>query len=229
MTAANPDAPASLSFRGHALKLDPDPTALFSRVDSSTRRAVRKAEQSGLSVEISTSPEAVRTFYHLLCLTRRRHGLPPQPFAFFQAIQRHILAQNQGIVVLARLNQVPVAGAVFFHFGSTALYKFGASDESLQHLRANNLVMWRALAWYGEKGYASLDFGRTSLANEGLRRFKLAWGATERLVEYFKYDRAAARFVSDRDESSGWHNRLFRLLPPALSRLIGTAAYKHMA
>lgn len=224
-----PAAPASLSYWGHTLVLKPDQTALFSRLDSSARRAVRKGEQSGLTVEFSTSLDAIRSFHRLLCQTRRRHGLPPQPFRFFENIQRHILALGQGIVVLARLNQVPVAGAIFFQFGPTALYKFGASDESFQHLRANNLVMWRAIAWLSERGCVSLDFGRTSRVNEGLRRFKLAWGATERSIEYFRHHREIGHFVSSRDDSHGWHNRLFRLMPLPLSRLIGAIAYQHMA
>ncbi len=224
-----PAAVASISFWGHALTLDPKQAALFDHLESSTRRAIRKAKQSSLTIEISGSAEAVRAFFQLLTLTRSRHGLPPQPFIFFQNIQRHILARDKGIIVLARLNGHPVAGAMFFQFGSTALYKFGASDESHQHLRANNLVMWSALEWYSARGYTRLDFGRTSLHNKGLRRFKNAWGTSERLIEYFRYDRAKSSFVSSRDDSSGWHNRLFRLMPPLLSRIVGTLAYKHIA
>lgn len=224
-----PAAPASLAFWGHKLALNLNRPDLFSRIDSSTRRAIRKAEQSDLQVEFSISPETVRIFYRLLGLTRRRHGLPPQPFGFFENIQRHILSKGQGTIALARLNEIPVAGLMFFQFGSTALYKFGVSDESFQHVRANNLLMWRSIEWYSERGCVYMDFGRTSLGNVGLRRFKRAWGATERLIEYFRYDRKEARFVASRDDSTGWHNRLFRLMPLSLSRLVGTAAYKHMA
>ena len=224
-----PAAPASLSFWGHKLALSPNRPNLFSRLDSSTRRAVRKAEQSGLKVEFSTTSEAVRIFYRLLGLTRRRHGLPPQSFGFFENIQRHILAKGQGTVILARFNGIPVAGLIFFQFGCTALYKFGVSDESFQHLRANNLLMWRAIEWYSERGCIDMDFGRTSLGNAGLRRFKCGWGATERLIEYFRYGRKDDRFVTARDDSKGWHNRFFHLMPLSISRLVGTAAYKHTA
>jgi lipid II:glycine glycyltransferase (peptidoglycan interpeptide bridge formation enzyme) len=124
---------------------------------------------------------------------------------------------------------VPVAGAVFFHFGKTAIYKFGASNEAFQHLRANNLVMWEAIKWHAMRGFAVLDFGRTSLGNEGLRRFKLGWGTRERRIDYFRYDQRKSGFVTARDESSGWHNRIFRILPVSLSRLVGAASYRHVA
>jgi hypothetical protein len=223
------DAPASTAFLGHRLDLGAGEKALFAGIESAGRRAVRKAEQSGLSVEFSQSTGAIRAFYDLLCITRKRHGIPPQPFAFFSNIQRHVLAQKRGWVVMARHGGVAVAGAVFFHHGTTALYKFGASDEKYQNLRGNNLVMWAAIKRYAAEGFAAFDFGRTSLHNDGLRRFKLGWGAKEYPIEYVRYDLRAGRYVTAKDESSGWHNRFFRMLPTPLFRLIGAALYRHVA
>ena len=222
-------APASASFYGHRLGLVRNEGALFAKVEGAVRRAIRKAEKSGVSVEFSQSLDAVRVFYTLQCKTRRRHGLPPQPFHFFQHIYHHVLSQNQGLVVLARYRQSPVAGAVFFHWGNKVIYKYGASDETWQHLRANNLVMWDAIKWHVQKGFEQLHFGRTSLANEGLRRFKLGWGAEEHRIEYVRYDRRVGGFVTTKDEASGWHNRVFHVLPCFLSRQIGTVLYKHVA
>ena len=220
---------ASTSFLGHRLQLHNDEAALFERTESSTKRAVRKAERGGLTIEFSRSVEAVRAFYELLRKTRRRHGLPSQPFRFFQNIHRHVLSPNHGCVALVRHAGRPVAGAVFFHSGKVALYKFGASDEKYQHLRANNLVMWEAIKWHARQGFTALDFGRTSLLNAGLRRFKLGWGTEERRIDYIRYDCRAGSFVTARDEASGWHNRLFKILPDSLSGLIGAALYKHVA
>jgi len=222
-------AVASTSFWGHQLELGRDEEAVFSRVESSVRRAVRKAKKSGVMVEFRQDAAALRAFYDLLCLTRRKHGVPPQPWAFFASIQRHILAAGQGWVVLARYENIPVAGAVFFHFGKTALFKYGASDESRQEIRANNLVMWEAIDRYGKEGFSTLDFGRTSKDNDGLRRFKLSWGSSERLIEYLRFNLKCHRFVTCRDESSGWHNRLFRHMPMAALRLAGRFLYRHIA
>lgn len=223
------DAPPSTSFWGHRLDLRLAEEALLTKIDSAGRRAVRKAEQSNLSIEFSQSVEAIRIFYRLHCLTRKRHGVPPQPFVFFANIQRHVLAQNHGWVVLARHGGIAVSGAVFFHSGTSALYKFGASDDRFQHLRGNNLVMWEAIRRYASEGFASLDLGRTSLNNDGLRRFKLSWGPTEYPIDYVRYDLPAGRWVTARDDSSGWYNRVFRILPILVSRLIGAALYRHVA
>lgn len=223
-------APASTSFYGHRLSLADKEEVLFANIDGgSCRSAVRKAAKSGVSVEFSRSLDAVRIFYALQCKTRRKHGLPPQPFRFFQSIHDHVLSQNRGFVVLARYQQAPVAAAVFFHWGKKAIYKYGASDERYQQLRANNLVMWEAIKWYAQHGFEELDFGRTSLGNEGLRRFKLGWGTEEHQIDYVRYDRRTGGFVTVKDEASGWHNRVFHTLPGFLSRQIGNVLYKHVA
>lgn len=223
------DVPVSTEFLGHQLNLAEGEAAVFSRTDSSTRRAVRKGEESKLTVESSQTLAAVRAFYGLLCLTRKRHGLPAQPFRFFAQIHQHVLAQNQGCVFLARKGTTPVAGAVFFHFGRTVVYKYGASDERFQQLRANNLVMATAIKSYIKQGFEILDFGRTSLSNEGLRRFKLGWGTVERTIEYVRYDLAKGMFVTVRDEAFGWYNRVFQVLPVSVSRLAGAVLYQHAA
>lgn len=222
-------APASTAFYGHRLGLSVGEAALFAKVEGAVRRAIRKAEKSMLSVEMSQSLDAVHAFYRLQCKTRKRHGLPPQPFRFFQNIFNHVLSQKQGFLFTAKYQQAPIAAAVFFHWEKKAIYKYGASDETFQQLRANNLVMWEAIKWYARNGFELLDFGRTSLTNEGLRRFKLGWGTEEHRIEYVRYDRQQSGFVNVKDESSGQHNRMFKVLPSFLSRLIGAALYKHAA
>jgi CelD/BcsL family acetyltransferase involved in cellulose biosynthesis len=222
-------ASPSLSFYGHQMKLVKDHDLMFAGLSGSVRRAIRKAVKSGVTVEISRSLEAVRTFHSLQCKTRKLHGLPPQSFAFFRNIYEYILRQNLGMVALARHEGRLIAAAVHFNLGHQAIYKYGASDRSFQHLRGNNLVMWEAIKWHAHNGATVLDLGRTSLTNEGVRRFKLGWGVTEKMIEYVKYDLRRGRFVSESDESFGWYNRCFQMMPVFLSRLIGAGLYRHWA
>ena len=223
------DAPASLSFYGHRLDLAVGEQRLFENMAGSARQAVRKAEKDGVTVEILRSVEAMKEFYGLQCRTRQRHGLPPQPFQFFQNIWRHIVSRNQGIVALARHGGETIAGAVYFFLGGCAIYKFGASDQRRQHLRPNNLVMWTAMRWLGQNGCTSLHLGKTSLLNDGLRRFKLNLGAGEEPIQYVKFDLRTNRFMVENDGVAGWHNRIFRSLPLFLSRRAGELLYRHWA
>jgi hypothetical protein len=218
----------SLVFFGHKLDLAGGEELLFKNLDGAMRRGIRKAESAGLRIQFADTMESVLTYYALHCQTRRRHGLPPQPFRFFSNIQRHVLQAGNGFVATARLEGKPVAGAVFFHQGGRALYKFGASDYGYQELRPNNLLMWEGIRQCAARGCASLHFGRTSVSNEGLRRFKLGFGAVEEEIKYARYDFRAQRFVTGVDRAETWMNRVFGCLPMPVLKWVGRAMYRHV-
>ncbi|WP_231714666.1 lipid II:glycine glycyltransferase FemX [Desulfonema ishimotonii] len=221
------DTAPSSSFYVHSLKLFGNGDQIFSDFQGSTKRNIRKAVREGVTVRICNSPESVKAFYRLHCLTRKRHGVPPQPFYFFKKIYKHIISENAGFVALAMHREKTVGGSVYFHFGEKAFYKYGASDRNYQHLRANNLIMWESIKWYSENGYKSFCFGRTDLANEGLRRFKSGWRTTERIVRYFKYDLKKDAFVSDTKSMPPSQRFIFNRMPIPISKWMGRLLYRH--
>jgi lipid II:glycine glycyltransferase (peptidoglycan interpeptide bridge formation enzyme) len=219
----------SLAFYSHEIDLGVGADKLLKGLDGAIRRGVRKAQENGLRVDFDTGMEAMRTYFSLHCQTRRRHGLPPQPWRFFENIQQHIMASGQGFVATVRLEKQPLAAAVFFWSGRQALYKYGASDYACQHLRPNNLLMWSAMQHCMDRGLLRLNLGRTSLSNEGLRRFKLGLGSVEEKIQYAKYDFASQQFVTDSDHLEGWFNRVFACMPLPLLRLAGAILYPHLS
>jgi hypothetical protein len=222
------DVPASESYYGHFLDLRVGREALISNFSSSVQRAVRKAQRRGLTVSIQSSREAMDQFYKLHVRTRRNHGVPPQPRYFFINIQRHLLSAGHGFIVLAEFQKTPIAAAMFFRLGRHAVYKFGASDKRLQELRANNLAMFEGIKYLAEQGAETLHFGRTDKENEGLRRFKLSWGATEEEIGYARFEMASGSWKHSRDSRSTLHKRVFRALPASLNRLAGAIIYPHL-
>jgi lipid II:glycine glycyltransferase (peptidoglycan interpeptide bridge formation enzyme) len=140
-----------------------------------------------------------------------------------------VIASGNGFIVEATHMGRPIASNVFFTFGKQALYKYGASDYTHQELRANNLVMWTAIQWLVCRGCDTLHLGRTSLANEGLRRFKRGWGAVEYRLPYHKYDFKLGQYTTEKDQAQGWHTNLFRHMPISLARILGFLLYRHAA
>lgn len=218
----------SLSFFRHVLALEGGLEKLFGGFESAVRRAIRKALSEKVETTVCADLEGMRTYYRLHALTRRKHGLPPQPWSFFEAVQRHVVANGLGFVIIARRDSEAIAGDVFFHFGNRAVYKYGASDERRQQLRGSSLAMWAGIQHCVELGCRSLDFGRTSLGNKGLRRFKLGWGTAEEQLDYWKYSYRLRGFVTERDQAEGLHNRLFRLMPLRMARWVGAVMYRHV-
>jgi len=222
------DLPASKTYYVHVLDLAQNEEQLFSGFRGSTKRNIKKATRHGIKVEICHSLRSVVEFYKLNCLTRKKHGLPPQPFKFFKKIHAHLISNNMGFVVLASYKNKRVAGAVYFYYGEKAIYKYGASNTSYQHLRANNLVMWEAIKWFSENRYKTLSLGRTDPENTGLRQFKNGWGAKEEVLRYHKYDLLKKHFVADTNSMCGFYNKVFSRMPIALLKAAGNLLYRHI-
>lgn len=222
-------AEPSLKFYNHVVDLSDGGDAVFSHLSSANRRAIRKAEKVGVRIEQSTSLAALRGFYDLQFITRKRHGLPPQPFRFFEKLRDSLIAPGTGTIISAYCGDKLAASAIYLEQGDTVHYKYGASDKCFQESRCNNLVMWSAMKLYSKRGFKRMDLGRNSISNAGLRRYKLSWGATEDVVSYHRYDLKKNRTIPMKDDVFGWHNAVFKRLPDPVLKLAGRLLYKHIA
>jgi len=221
-------APPSSLYYYHTLDLSVPEERFFSNLKSNTKRNINKAIKERVTVELGETLESVAGYYRLHCLTRRGHGLPPQPFSFFRKIFEHIISKGGGFTALAFLDGVCLAGAVYLHLGKAAVFKFGASNKKYQHLRPNNLVMWEAIRECVKRGFRSFSLGRTEMANEGLLQFKRGWNPEEEQVSYYKYDLNKNSFQTESIGVKGFYNQIFNVTPVPVLRLVGSAIYKHL-
>jgi lipid II:glycine glycyltransferase (peptidoglycan interpeptide bridge formation enzyme) len=201
---------------------------LFDGFRDSVRRNIKKAQRESIDVRFETDMVAVRNFYRLNCLTRREHGLPPQPWTFFMNLYDLIISKGFGVVVLGFFQDRPVAANVYLYSNGGAIYKYGASDRKYQSLRASNLLMWEAIRRFAGEGCKQLCFGRTEPENDGLRQFKTGWGARERIINYYRYHPASESFLPMTRGLSRAASRLFASVPLVVSRAIGNAFYRHV-
>ena len=220
--------PASAEYLSHDLDLTGGEESLYSRYRPNVHRNIRKAEREGIYVSEDNTTEGLREFHHLNCLTRREHGLPPQPIRFFEHLREHVLDKGLGFLMMARHGKKPIAGAIFLLFGEKGIFKYGASDRRYQELRANNLVFRVAIRLLCRKGIRSLSFGRTDFGHEGLRKFKLSWGTTETRLQHVKYDIRSRMYLTA--DQSRWETpwkKTLAILPLPILRIIGSVAYRH--
>lgn len=216
------------SYESHHLDLRPGTETITRNLEASVRRAIRKAENRGIRASADNSSDAINTFYDLHSRTRRRHGLPPQPAGFFRAIFKHLIEKGLGTVILAKLGDTAVAGAVFLQYGNRAIYKFGASDTEHWPSRPNHAVMWKAIRTLVETGCDELQFGRTASNDQGLLRFKRSWGAQSKPVSYFRHDCRTHVWLSAGHQPAESHPLIFGNLPIACNRIAGRVIYPHL-
>lgn len=211
-------------FVFHELELQSDHEKVFASLHPMHRRNIKTACAKGVEIVNGNTRDHLKEYYNLHLLTRRRQGVPSQPWKFFEGLGK-LFEKGLGFLLLAYLNQNCIAGAVFLHWQKTLTYKYGASVRDELQVRPNNLIMWTAIRWGCENGLKRMDFGRTDLPNEGLRTFKSRWGAREFQIPY--------TYLAPHQKKSG-HGRLMTLLsgviqksPAWVCRLSGELLYKH--
>ncbi len=221
------DAPVFRLSYLHHVKLG-DHRLLFKNLRESTKRNIRKAEKEGVVIEQSNSLEAVKAFYRLNCRTRKEHGIPPQPFLFFERLHEKVIAQDKGLVLLARYGNRTVAGAICLHIGKRAIYKYGASDRLFRFLRPNNGVIWEALKWYSDNGFEDFSLGITEPQHQGLMQFKRGWGAQEKSICYYRYIVDKQAFQEGQRYANSLWNNIAKKIPGPFLNALGFIFYRHV-
>jgi hypothetical protein len=215
------------AYKEHSISLDTNESDLMKRLRQSTRRNITKAIRHKVIIHSSQNSKAIEDFYRLNCLTRKRHGLPPQPRSFYCKIKDHMFSSDMGFILTAVCNGTTVASALFFQFNGTVFYKYAASDILFQQTRANNLLVWRAIERSLAKGFKLFHFGLTAAGNSGLLQFKRGWGAVEKDLNFFRYIVKEQRFIKKRELLKTSYI-FFKKMPMPLLRLSGEVMYRHV-
>lgn len=220
--------PVFSTYYGHVMDLSGTEESVKAGLSPKKKRSINKAAREGVSVAQFKTEDSIREYFRLHCMTRKRHGLPPQPYHFFKKIYEHVISKGFGFVALASYKGMNIAGVVCFHFGGKAIWKFGASDMRYKRLRVNDFVTWEAIKMCSRQGCKSFCFGRTEPDNDGLRVFKSGWGAKEDMIRYFRYDLKTDAFVRGKPYGRAFYNRIFEKMPDSLSKVAGEIIYRHI-
>lgn len=217
-------------FCGHQLDLRPDLDVLLKNCHrDSTQRKIRRAEREGLLYQEGRSSDLLDSFYNLLILTRRRHGVPPQPRRWFQALIDGF--GNDLTIRVAFKNDRPIASILTLSHKDVLLYKYGCSDERIHNLGGMHLLFWKAIVEAKQKGMRTFDFGRSDWSNPGLITFKDRWGAGRTSLSYFRLS-ASAQPSEFTLANPGWKQRAagfcFSHLPGGILRIAGEMIYPHL-
>ena len=218
----------SAQFKRHVAGLHRDSGVMLQTFNEHARRKLRKAETSGVRVAHRTDDEALHAFIRLNALTRRKHGVLPQPDSLFRSIRKHLLEPGLGFLGVGTLDGRIVATNLFLHWKDTVVYKYGASDDRASASGASYAVMWDAMRWACEHGFTRFDFGRTDVTAEGLLQFKRGWGSRETDLVYARRSDSTSTI---RNAEPGLQARLRPLIsrmPVPVLKLIGARAYPHV-
>lgn len=220
------DASSEVSYYHHVVELDSNLDSLQARFARTRVRGSEKARREGVTVEERRDPAALDLFYPLHLTTRRRLGVPTQPKRFIRRLGS-LMSDQLCFVLLAKVDHVAVAAAVFLEWNDQLTYKYSASDLRHARKRPTDALLMTAFGLACERGFTALDMGRTELDNDGLRSFKRSWGADERELAYTRLPEAAA--VNEGPSVPTAVSTAIRRGPPWFGRALGRVFYKHSA
>lgn len=209
----------------HTIQLESAMEKVAERIHHSHWRNIKTAQSHSVRIKVGKDLEDMQAFYSLHLQTRRRQGVPIQPYHYFELLHKRLIEQGLGFVLLAYENGRCLAGAVFLHWNHTLTYKYGASAVEGLRLRSNHLIFWNSIQWGCNNGYTSLDLGRTSLDNSGLRDFKSRWGARETPLIYTSL--ACEPKKTPNSYLLEMMHVIIRKSPAWVCRLSGEILYKH--
>ncbi|MFX0203316.1 MAG: lipid II:glycine glycyltransferase FemX [Candidatus Hodarchaeota archaeon] len=217
-------------FMTHILRLDSDLQKIKSFFHKSCiQRPLRKAEKNELILHVSTDRRDLKDFYKLQLRTRKRHGVPPQPYRYFLNMWDELHSPGFMDLLLATYKGAAIAAIIILKFKDTAIYQNGASDERFLGLHPNHFLLWKAIKHVHGDGYSYFDFGRSSLDDDGLVQFKDRWGTKRcELVYYFHPKASGATSTRQNNWRYKFSINFFRLLPISLSRIIGEFGYRYL-
>ena len=190
----------------------------------STRRKIRRAEREGLVYAEGRGDDALRDFYALVVVTRRRHQLLPQPFAWFRNLAAALGDSMK--IRLAYHHGRPVAAILTLHHRDAMVYKYGASDARFHALGGMHLLFWKTIRDARSHGCTVFDLGRCDIDNEGLARFKERWGAVRTEINYWRHGDSSVISALRRHAMTGGRQLLDHA--PGVCRVAaGRILYRH--
>ncbi|MCA9970610.1 MAG: GNAT family N-acetyltransferase [Anaerolineales bacterium] len=172
----------------HGLDLRPDEDTLWSQLNSAARRAVRKAEKSGVTVRLAQDIADLRAFFNMhLHIRKYRYQLLAQPYRFFEQIWQKFVEPGHGTILLAEHDNTIIGGIFFLEWQDGLYYKFNASLTDLRDVRPNDLMMWEGIKYGRSRRLAHMDFGLSDWDQEGLIRYKRKFASDERAIAFLRH------------------------------------------
>jgi serine/alanine adding enzyme len=201
------------------LDLQPEAESQWRAFDPKLRNQVRKAEKSGLWIQIG-GLELLETFYPVFARNMRDLGTPVYGKEFFQAILENFPSSSK--IFVSRLQEQAVAAGLITTFKDTVEMPWAASLREYRALCGNMLLYWEAIKFSIKHGFRQFDFGR-STPGEGTFKFKEQWGARPVPLtwEYWTMNPRKLPDLSPRNPKYQLPIQIWRRLPMTVANRLG--------
>jgi peptidoglycan pentaglycine glycine transferase (the first glycine) len=158
------------------------------------RQHINRALRDGHLIPAQSETPQLREFHDLLLKSSERQGFAARPFNYLCHVRQKLVAEERGLLLLARKGDRAVAGMMCTRFGSVCYFLYGGFDWKERQVHAMEVLHWKAIQWAKSVGCTHYDLGGSGTRYPpqegnlgfGLYDFKKGLGAELRyLLGYF--------------------------------------------
>ena len=152
---------------------------LFGNFRKNTRYEIRRAQRSQVAVSLASSADEISEFLLLYQRMAAQKGFSPESIDDLRRLIGWLVhTPSRGALLLARLENAPLGGAVIGRAGRRCWYIWGANQRN-ERLDVGHILQWEAVLWAKSHGCAEYDFGGyTPGATSGPAWFKAGFGGS---------------------------------------------------
>jgi len=223
--AREPGWPRQALYAGFRKALLPEVEANLLAVPRKQRAMVRKGIKHGLASELDPG---VERFFSLYADNVHRHGTPPLPKRYFEALRRTFGAAAEVLTVVNGAGK-PLSSVLSFYFRDEVLPYYAGDCIAARDLAANDFKYWELMRRACERGFRVFDFGR-SKQGTGPFDFKKNWGfePAPLAYEYCLYRRSSIPQNNPLNPKYRALIALWRCLPIRVANLVGPHLVKSL-
>ena len=160
-----------------------DSEDLWKRIDKQKRKAVRKAEKSGV-VTKELKEADIKDIYSLYLKNMKRFGSPPVSISFFENFWKYLVNNDLGIAFGSFYKDRLIAVLIGYCFQGRIHIIINVHNHSFQDLRPNDAVHWKMMEWGCKNKFRVFDWGRVR-SESSQYAFKKRWASEEKELYHY--------------------------------------------
>lgn len=223
--ARESDWPRQDLYASFRKTIAPQAEANLLAIPRKQRAMVRKGIKNGLTGRLD---DHVEDFFSLYADNVHRHGTPPLPKRYFEAL-RNSFGRDAEVLTITDCAGRPVSSVLSFYFKDEVLPYYAGDALAGRELAANDFKYWELMRRACERGIRVFDFGR-SKQGTGAFEFKRNWGfePAPLAYEYCLYRRSSIPQNNPLNPKYRALIAVWRRLPIPLANFLGPHLVKSL-
>jgi serine/alanine adding enzyme len=170
------------------------------------RKNISRARKDNVRVFQATALEDVEQFYRIYIQTMdRRQALAKYyfPLSYFIAFFQQM--PDNALFLLAECENQVIAATLYLHDDNDVYSYLGGADQTFQHVRPTNAIVYEAIRWAQRRGKKRLIMGGGYHPDDGIFRFKASFSPLRYRFHVYKHIHLPEKYAALCD---GWaaHN-----------------------